>query len=210
MLYLGIQRRPTNFLDSIFLAEIFVFVIAIWLGYASNNWTDVITEQLLILRIKSDKVYRSIYVVFLFLVSACISLISISIPAIINLLDWRMFERFSITYFSQSFLLFLGSGFAGISLGALFHSRLMVKDGEKPLYAAGAGLLSITRYSIVNQYGIFNYILWIFPNVSAHHSILSDHSYFTFLNVTSLFLINLFYGVIYSIIKIVLLSKKKF
>jgi len=209
LLYLAAGSRPAEFLANIFLAEIFTFSIAIWLGFSSNKWIDEATEQLLILRIKSDKAYYSIYVAFLFFISAIISLITILIPTIISLIDAGFFEHFGIIYFSQSFLLFLGSSFAGISLGALFHPRLMDSKSELPLSAAVVGLFSITRYPAVDHYELMRYVLWFFPNVSAHHSVISNSSYFTFPVVGGLFLINMLYGLVYSVVKVTLLSRKK-
>ena len=208
-LYITARGEPADFVSGIFLAEIFAFVIAIWVGFTSSRWTDEITEQLLILRAKSDVFYYSIYVVFLFVISIFISLISVVIPIIFHLLDTDFFQQFTIAYISHSFLLLIGSSFAGLSLGALFHPRIMF-DSETPLYVVIAGLVSITRNPIVNRYEIFQYILWFLPNVSAHHAIIDDSSYFTFLIVGRLFLISMLYGVCYSFIKIVLLSRKKF
>ena len=209
-LYIIARGEALDFINSLFLAEIFAFTIAIWLGYTSSGWIDEVTEQLLILRIKSDVLYHSIYCLFLLVVSVFISLISILIPTIFHLFDSGLFQQFNVIYFSYSFLLFLGSSFAGISLGALFHPRIMVDKNEVSLYVSVVGLVSITRHSIVNQYEIFQYLLWLFPNVSAHHSIIIDSSQFTFLIVVRLFLFNMLYGLAYSLIKILLLSRKKF
>jgi len=209
MIYAIARGGPSDFVNDIILAEIFAFVIAILVGFAANGWTDHITEQLLILRAKSDVLYYGIHVLFLFVISALISLISVLIPVIFHLLDSDFFEQLTIASLIRSFLLLLGSSFAGISLGALFHPRILF-DNDGALYVGLISIVAVTRNAIVNRYEIFRYVLWLLPNVSAHHSVIVDSSYFTFLIVGRLFLTSMLYGLIYSLIRIVLLRKKKF
>lgn len=209
-IYTTIGRRPTDFFSGVFLAEIFTFTIAIWLGFSSNSWVDEVTEQLLILRVKKDTAYYAIYVVFLFLLSICISLISALIPVIFHLADSGFFERYTVAHFLKSFLLITGSSFAGVTLGAMFHPRLMPNKSDTPLIVTIVGLIAITKTSIINWQGFFRYILWTFPNTSAHSSIIVDSSDFTFPLVVRLFLVSILYSICYSLIKIVWLSKTKF
>ena len=209
MIYTIARGEPSDLVNDIILAEIFAFVIAILVGFASSGWTDHITEQLLILRIKSDALYYSIHALFLFVISIFISLISILVPVIFHLLDPGFFQQFTISYLMKSFLLLLGSSFAGISLGALLHPRIIF-DKEGALYAGLISLVAITRHAVANQFEIFRYVLWLLPNVSAHHAMIVDSSYFTFLLVGRLFLISILYGLAYSFIKVLLLSKRKF
>jgi len=208
MLYMAIQTRPALFFSHLFLAEIFAFLVAVWLGHISHSWTDETTEQLLILRVKSDKFYYSIYVVFLFIISFCVSLLTISIPTVLSFTGF--FEQFTLSYFGSSFLLFLGSNFAGITLGAMIHPRLTAKKGDTPLYAMFACLVAMTRYPISQAYPIFRFVLWVLPNVSAHHAMITDVSELTFWSVIPLFLVSVVYGIVYSVIRIVLLARKKF
>jgi len=210
VIYTMARGGPSDFISDILLIEIFAFIISIWLGFASNGWTDETTEQLLILRAKSHVLYYGTYVAFLFVIGIFVSLISASMPVLIYLLDSGFFQQFSVAYFGYSFLLLLGSSFAGLSLGALFHSRMMLATEETPLLVIVVGLLSITRQPIVNQFSIFQAVLWLLPYLSAHHGIISDGSYFTFLTVGRLFLISMLYGGAYSFIKVMLLSKRKF
>lgn len=209
IVYMTISQRPRDFLSSVFLAEIFTFIIAIWLGFSSNSWIDETTEQVLILRVKKDKIYYTIYVVFLFIVCIFISLISASIPVIIHLADNDFFNQYTLSYFINSFLLMLGSSFSGIALGALFHPRLTLRKKDDPLVVVFFGVVAITRTSIVDWQGLLRYVLWIFPSVSTHSSLITE-STFTFSLVAKLSLISVFYGVCYSFIKIVRLSKEKF
>ena len=209
MIYAMARGGPSDFASDIILAEIFAFVIAILVGFASTGWTDPITEQLLILRAKSDVLYYSIHGLFLFVISIFISLISVLVPVFFHLLDSGFFQQFTTLYLMQSFLLLLGTSFAGISLGALFHPRIIF-DKEGALYVGLISLVSITRHAVVNQFEILQYVLWLLPNVSAHHATIIDSSYFTFLVVGRLFLMSMLYGLAYSFIKVVLLSKRKF
>ena len=208
-LVFAIMRHPANFLESVFLMEIFTFIVAVWLGVSSTKWVDEVMEQLLILRTKEDKIYYTYYTIFLFLVSAGLSLVSLLIPTMLHLLNPGMFESFTLTYFVGAYLLFLGSSFAGISLGALFNPRLVTASSNRPLYAFGVGVLSMTRYPLSAQYPILNVVLWFLPNLSAHQSLMNDQA-FTLLNILPLATISLMYGFVYSLIKIVGLSRKKF
>lgn len=208
-LVFAIMRHPADFLESVFLMEIFTFIVAVSLGFGASKWTDPVTEQLLILRTKKGITYYSVHVIFLLIVSAGLSLVSLLIPTLLHLLNPGMFERFTLNYFVLSYLLFLGSSFAGMSLGALFHPRLVTTSSNVPLYVSAIGLMAITRNPVESQYAILRFVLWIFPNLSAHQSLMSNQD-FTLLNVVPLAIISLVYGIIYSVIKVVGLSRRKF
>ena len=211
-IYLAIQARPVNFVSAMLQAEFYAFVIAIWFGFSSNDWNEEVTEQLLILRAKNEFFYYSIYVIFLFIISAFISLISVIIPLIFNVVNHNEFFAHisSGKDFFLACLLFLGSSFAGISLGALFHPRIIKEKKFALLYTLLVGILSITRASVVNNQEILKYVMWVFPTIANHSTILRESSYLASARVVQLFLISLFYGLSYSYIKIVILIKRKF
>jgi len=208
MHYTTVHAPPAQFFDYIFLSEIFTFAISVWLGSASNKWFETTTEQLLILKVGSDKFYYAIYTVFLFVLSVCISLISVAIPTIYSFTG--LFEQFTVTYFAYSFVLFLGSSFAGICLGSLFHPRMFTKKNEAQFLAILACIVAITRYPISQTYPILNYVLWILPNLSSHQAIITSSSELIFSNVGLLVLVSIAYGILYAIIKILLLCRKRF
>lgn len=208
MLYMTVQNHPAQFFSHIFLAEIFAFVVAIWLGFISHSFTNETTEQLLILRLKSDKLYYCIYACFLFIISFFVSLITIFIPTILSFTGF--FEQFSVTDFCYALLLFTGSNFAGITLGAMIHPRIMRRKEEAPFSAIFVCLVAITSYSISLEYPLFRFVLWVLPNVSAHNVIIESVADFTLSTVVALFLISVVYGFAYSAIRVLLLARKKF
>lgn len=208
-IYFASQRRPVDFLNAILIAETYAFIIAIWLGFSSNGWINQTTEQLLIVRSKSDLIYYSIDAVFLFVISLLISLICAFLPVLINLFDPYFFHQYLMTDFIYSFLLILGISFAGISLGALFHPRIIQKKSAI-IYTFLVGILSVARIPILSQQEGLRYLLWILPRLSAESLQLSDYSSFIFPTVAKISLLSLLYGLFYSFIKILLLSKKKY
>lgn len=206
--YMTAHSPPAQYFEYIFLAEIFTFVSAVWLGNSSTRWIDTTTEQLLILRVKSDKLYYIIHTIFLFILSIGISLISLTIPTIYSFTG--LFEYFTVAYFSYSFLLFLGSSFAGMCLGSLLHPRILTKKNDTRYFAILAILIAVTRYPLSQSYPILNYLLWVLPNLSAHQSIITNSSELTLLSIGMLFLVSITYGIMYSVIKIYLLCRKKY
>jgi len=206
--YMTAHSPPAQYFEYIFLAEIFTFVSAVWLGNSSSRWIDTTTEQLLILRVKSDKLYYIIHTIFLFILSIGISLISLTIPTIYSFTG--LFEYFTVAYFSYSFLLFLGSSFAGMCLGSLLHPRILTKKNEAQFSSILACVIAVIRYPLSQNYPILSNVLWVFPNISAHQSIIINSSELTLPNVILLFLGSIIYGIAYSIIKIFLLCRKKF
>jgi len=211
-IYYAIQAKPVDFMNAIFQAEFYAFIIAIWLGFSSNDLNDGITEQLLILRAKKEVLYYSINVVFLFVISAFISLISVIIPLVFHFVNkGEFFDHVSSGGdFLLAFFLFLGSSFAGVSLGALFHPRIIKEKKFALLYVLLAGLFSIARVSMVDDQEMLKYVMWVFPTLANHSTTLRGGSYFSSIRVGQLFLISLFYGLSYSYIKILILIKRKF
>jgi len=208
MHYMTVHNPPADFFSYIFLSELFTFVIAVWLGHTSHNFIDNTTEQLLILRTKSHIKYYTIHTIFLFNISTVLALIGIGIPTILSFTGF--FYQFTFAYFAYSLLLFLGSSFAGVSLGALFHPRVIPQKAEAPFYAIFTCLIAVTRHPISQAYPFLTYPLRLLPNTSAHHAIIPNSAHLTFPIVALLFLTSLAYGLIYSAIKIYALSKNKF
>jgi len=206
--YSTVTSPPTDYFNYIFLSEIFTFIVAIWLGYISHHFIDETTEQLLILRLRSHIKYYTIRTVFLFLISTSLALISVSIPAIFNFTG--LFYQFTPAYFIYSFLIFLGSSFAGVSLGALFHPRVVPQKAEAPILAIFIALIAVTRYPITQAYPFLTPILWLLPNTSAHHALIPDSTHLTLMTVAFILLTSLAYGFFYSVINIYLLTKNKF
>ena len=210
-IYLAIQARPVDLLDAIFLGEFYVFIIGIWLGFSANGWNDEITEQLLVLRMKSKVKYDSLYVVFLFIICLWISLICVLIPLAMGMIHRGFFAQSVLgSNLLYSFLLFLGSSFSGIALGALFHPRLCKDKSSAILYVLLAGVFSIARVAIVSDFEWLKYLLWVFPNIASHSEQLSGNLNFSGSAVAQVVTISLLYGALYSAIKVFMLNKRKY
>lgn len=206
--YSTVTAPPTAFLRYLFLAEIFTFVAAVWLGASSNQFFDETTEKLLILRLQSGVKFYLIFAVFLAGLAFVLSVVTTAFPIVFSFTG--LFDTFSFRYAFATFLLTLGSSFAGITLGALTSPRLLKKKEEGAFIAIIFCLLAVVAAPLSAAYPWTRFIMWFFPHTSHHGSLIETSADLTFLKVFVLFLINVIYGVVYTIIRTTMLNLKKF
>lgn len=214
LLQLGIYTtpRPIGLMDSIFMSCMYTFLIAMWVGLSYNNLEDNISEQLMILRVKSDTLYYLSVTLFLLFLSTIISLISTIAPLLAAIISQQaLFDRpYEANDFLCSFLLLLACACSGASLGSLLHPRIL-KDKKLVLLTALFLVVFVSaRLTMIRQYPLSAFVLWVIPPVADITKAYPSSAAFSRLITIQLFGSFLLYTAAFSAIKIGLLKKIKF
>lgn len=200
-----------SYVPNIVMSMGVLFFVMTWISYSYQQTEELISEQLLILKLQSAVKYNGSKYIFLLLIGLGFSILGIAFPMVQNILNhFKIFNR-GITVFDISYgiLLHFVVAVVGISLGALFHPRL-IKDKMSVLMVVTAGILGYAKGPIILQYPLTKYILWIFPPI---YDILGSFNGQEYFHIQSM-IIAILYGFIYSgitiVIQLLCLSKVKF
>ena len=171
-----------------------------------------VTEQVMILRIKSDRKYYLCHITFIVCICVAVTGISIIYPVLVHIRNGNvLFSRQLIwSDFGGGGLIMFACSFAGGMAGELFHVRI-VKNRS-----AGIGLtflivlLAVCRNGVIAEYAFTKYILWVVPPISDVVSWFTRDSYYNMGEVMGGFLLLLIYGVAMAACKVELLRRVKF
>lgn len=214
LLQLGIYTtpRPIGLMDSIFMSCMYTFLIAMWVGLSYNNLEDEISEQLLILRVKSDTLYYLSTSLFLLLISVIISLISTVAPLIAAIASQQtLFDRpYEANDFLCSLLLLFACASSGIALGSLLHPRILKDKKLILLVALFLVVFTSARLAMIKEFSFLAFILWVIPPVADITKAYPISTAFSKLITTQLFGLFFLYTLGFSAVKIGLLKKIKF
>jgi len=225
-LYLLYATKPIEIVDSIMSACVFVFLITSWIGVTACNLENEVSEQIIILRIKSSKKYYYSHIFFLFYLSMLIALVAIAVPIILNALDGNhLFDKmamvsdaaakvterdFGIPDILCAFALLTATAFMGCSVGEISHPRVIKNRNIGILLIFLVDALSIAQVSLIEVLPAARLVLWMLPPVTKMLHFFSNEEYFPVLKVIVSVTILLIYSGILSFIKVKILDNKKF
>lgn len=212
MLYTLYSSKPVGIVPSLISCCMFVFLIASWIGITLCSLEDPISEQIIILRIKSHKKYYVCHTLFLLSLSMIIALISIAVPVLLNIINKnQLFDRTLLPADILSGILLLTvSAFMGCSLGELSHPR-MIKDRKAAvLFVFLIDIISMIKTMLLASFPFSKVILWTIPPITRLPMKFGHDSYFSTEKVAVTAAVLFVYGSILALIKICCLSKQKF
>lgn len=203
---------PVKVVNSFSIMSLFIFLLMVWIGVTNQNVEPEVSEQIIILRIKSERKYYISHILFMGMISVTMTVVSIGIPILNNILhSGGVFGRKIIWSDIIGGLILMSScAFAGAMVGGLFHLRII---NEK---AIGIGatfflsLLAIIRIGVIDKFPASKYILWIVPPVSDVVSWFSNKEYYDMGKIMVAFGIMMIYGVALAIVKVELMRIRKF
>lgn len=214
LLQLGIYTtpRPIGLMDSIFMSCMYTFLIAMWVGLSYDTVENEVGEQLMILRIKSETVYYISSALFLFLLSAVISLISALAPLLAAIISQQtLFDRpYETNDFFCSLLLLLSCSFTGSALGSLLHPRIWKDKKLILLVALFLVVFTHARLAMIKEMPFLKFVLWLVPPIADISKSYPVSTAFSIATTFQLFVVLILYGLAFSAIKIGLLKKLKF
>lgn len=203
---------PVKVVNSFSIMSLLVFLIMVWIGVTNQNMEPEVSEQIIILRLKSERKYYISQVLFMGMLSVAMTIVSIGIPILNNILhSGGVFGRKIIwSDIIGGFMLMSSCAFVGAMVGGLFHFRII---NEK---AIGIGatffmaLLAITRIGVIAKCPVSRFVLWIVPPVSDVVSWFSNTEYFDMEKIIIAFGLLILYGIILAVVKVELLQVRKY
>lgn len=131
LLYSIYSSKPVGVMDSLTVSCVFLFLVMVWVGVTACDMEDMVSEQILILRVQSAGKYYVSHAVFLFLLGMMISAVAVIFPVLMDLWNQgQLFERpFGAADLAGGFTLMCLSGFSGASPGRDLTSQ--AEQGQK-------------------------------------------------------------------------------
>lgn len=201
-LRIGYSQKPLEYLPNIVMSAGVLLFITTWLGFSYMDLEDPITEQIMILKLSSIHWYNISKIIFLIGISLMMSLISVAVPVIQNiLLRGSLFKR-EIIYSDVlgAVLLHFLIAVLGAMVGALAHPRI-IKNRKLAVLAAGSvALIGYTIGIIKSNFPVAKLVIWVFPPVYDILEKFNGLEYFSLSNM----LIPVIYGCVYIILYILL------
>lgn len=203
---------PVYVVNSFSMMSLFVFLIMVWVGVTHQQTEPEVSEQIIILRIQSERKYYISHVLFMGIVSLVVTVIYIGVPVLNNILRKNVVFGRKVLWSDVvgGFLLMFSCAFTGAMIGSLFHPRIM-KDK-----AAGIGatfflaLLAIVRTGVIDKFPVSKYILWLVAPVSDVVSWFSNEEYFDMGKLVITFGLLMVYGIVMAVVRMELLRIRKF
>jgi hypothetical protein len=209
-LRLSYSQKPVSFLPNIAMSVVILFFIMLWVGFGYMDMEDTVSEQLMILRVRSYHRYQLSKVIFLFFLDAIFGVIGILFPMFEDIFNQMFTYRLTAFDLLISFGLHCILGFLGAMVGAFFHPRIMKNRKMAILLALSVALIGYTKGPIITQLPFARFILWIFPPVYDILESFTGREHYT----SGIILISVFYGCGYGLIlmltQMYLLKKNKF
>lgn len=209
MLY---SMAPVMIVNSFSISGVFLFGIMVWIGKTLEGIEPEVSEQVMILRLKSHRKYYLLQILFVLCVSIVITGITLLFPCISQMRSGGnlMTRPITLSDMIGGGLLMLACSFVGGMVGGLFHNRIIANPRLNLVLTSMIALLAICRNGIVSKIAFTKFILWIIPPVSDVVSWFSNENYFDMGKVMQGFLILVLYGVILATLKVEFLRKRKF
>lgn len=203
---------PVGVVSSFSMMSLFLFLIMVWVGAVSQEIEPEVSEQIIILRLQSERIYYISQILFMGMVSAVATGISIGVPMVNHMLHGgRVFGR-GILLFDVigGFLLMCVCSFNGAMVGGIFHPRI-VRDRKIGMGATFfLALLAIVRIAVIHRFPVSKFVLWLVPPVSDVVSRFSNQEYFNMGKIMIAFGVLMGYGVIMAVLRVELLRIRKF
>lgn len=203
---------PVRIVSSFSITGLFLFLIMVWIGVMSQELEPEVSEQIMILRLKSDKKYYLCHVLFLVMLSGVVTIGMLVLPIAMNLLRRNeLFDR-SLCWsdiIGGAFLMF-SCAVLGSVTGELFHVRITKNYTVTVGATFFVTLLTVVHSGVIAEYPALKFLLWVIPPVSDVVSWFSNEMYFDLGKVVGAFSLLMCYTLIFIVIKIGLLCRKKF
>lgn len=203
---------PVEIVNSFAITGLVLFGVMTWVGVTTQELEPEVSEQILILRLKSERKYYICHILFLAVLCVIGIFVSMGIPLVKNLLVLgTMFSRkVGMLDVIGGFALLFACAFTGAMLGELFHVRVI----KERTIAVGATffvvVFAIVRSGLVEKYPMSRFLVWVVPPVSDVVSWFSNGSRFDMGKLLVGFTLLMLYAIIMAVIKVELLRLKKF
>ena len=203
---------PIEIVSNFTLMSLILFIIMVGVGMTCQAIEPEVSEQIIILRIQSERKYYIGQVLFFAVLSAGVTLLSLVYPVIKHFLNGKMLFTRNIqpSDIIGGFLLMFACSFVGCMVGDIFSPRVIRKRETGMILTIILALISVVRIGILVEAPILKYILWIVPPVSDMVGWFTRDEYFQMGKVLAAFFILMVYGCVLAVIKVEVSRFRKF
>ncbi|GAA0178442.1 hypothetical protein SH2C18_14990 [Clostridium sediminicola] len=142
-----------------------LFYLMVWIGLTYMEIEDSISEQLLILKARSENIYYVSKILFLVFIGMTMSLIGVIFPIIKNIIGKSQLYSTDITISDLGIALIFHSfvSILGVTTGTLLHPRIMKERKMAIMLTVAIALMSIIKIPMNIEIPFTRFLTWIFP-----------------------------------------------
>lgn len=204
---------PIDVVSNFSIMSLVLFLIMVGIGMTCQGIEPEVSEQIIILRMQSERKYYIGQVLFLGTLSGIVTAICLCYP-VIGHYCWYGKMLFTRNMYGSDIigglLLMFACSFLGCMLGGIFSPRIIRERGTRLTLPIICALISVVRIGIVAEVPISKYILWIVPPVSDVVGWFMKEEYFQMGKIIGAFFILMVYGIALAVIKVEWSKIRKF
>lgn len=203
---------PIGVVSNFSIMSLVLFLIMVGIGMTCQGIEPEVSEQLIILRLQSERKYYIGQVLFLGTLSGIVTVICLCYPIIGHYWYGKtLFTRnIHVSDIIGGLLLMFACSFLGCMLGEIFSPRTIRERKIRYTLSIVCALISVVRIGIVAEVPISKYILWIIPPVSDVVGWFMKEEYFQMGKIIGAFFILMVYGIVLAVIKVEWSKIRKF
>lgn len=203
---------PIAVVSNFAVMSLVLFIFMVGIGVTCQEIEPEVSEQIIILRMRSERKYYLGQVLFSGILSGMVTVLSLCYPVIFHYWHKKMLFTRNIcaSDMTGGFLLMFACSFVGSMVGGIFSPRIIRERKMGMTLTVICTLVSVVKIGIVEEVPISKYILWIMPPVSDMVRWFMKTEYFQMGKVLEAFCILMIYGSALAIIKIELSKRRKF
>ena len=203
---------PIDVVSNFSIMSLVLFLIMVGIGMTCQGIEPEVSEQLIILRMQSERKYYIGQVLFGGTLSGIVTVICLCYPIIVHCWCGKMLftRNIHVSDIIGGLLLMFACSFLGCMLGAIFSPRIVRESKIRFMLPIACALISVVRIGIVADVPISKYILWIVPPVSDVVGWFMKDEYFQMGKIIGAFFILMVYGIALAVIKVEWSKIRKF
>lgn len=211
-LYMMYSIKPLNVVSSYLISSTVIFLLMMWVGLSVSSGENVVSEQLILLRMQSEGGYYTGKIIFLGCIVLLFDGLFTFFPVVQNLINsGGMFVRpLLVSDVVNAFFIQGGCAIAGAALGSLLHPRVMIDRKLAILLTVLLAVLSVARVSVTAWLPALKVILWVLPPVMLPAEVFGNSEYFQGGQTAWIFIELMIYGIVYCAVKSLLCHRNKF
>ncbi|KHD38068.1 hypothetical protein NL50_00735 [Clostridium acetobutylicum] len=206
------STKPLDVVSSFVFSSIFLFFLMAWLSFSYFENLDIISEQLIILKVKKQSLYYLSNNAFLMIIGIIISIVGVIFPFVMNMVNsFNLFNR-SLTIWDgfSSLLLHIILASLGCSLSILFQPRCMKSRKLAIEVIVLIAIISLIKFEMIKKISIVKYIAWVLPPICDIQSFFSNKNVFYTESIIKSIIYGFIYVAFFNIINIQILKRRLF
>lgn len=203
---------PIAVVSNFAIMSLVLFMIMVGIGMTCQELEPEVSEQIIILRMRSERKYYIGQVLFSGILSGAVAVLSLCYPVLFHYLHKKMLftRNIQASDIIGGFLLMAACSFVGSMVGGIFSPRIIRERKIGTALTIICALVSVVKPGIAAEFPAAKYILWIIPPVSDMVRWFMKEEYFQMGKVMKAFFILMVYGCVLAVIKVELSRRRKF